>query len=210
MIRYLLVLLALLTPLNAHATEYEVTSIDGTFHIKTERYAEITGSIAEPSAFIFGRQMIETLQYEGDRLIVINSDGGYLDSSESILQLIDNEKRADHRIVCVVDHEASSMAFNILSRCDVRAATPKSHLMFHPIARGILLETDEVRLTPKYLRLKADELEREDSPYKRLNMKLLNLSLKDYEMYADQNHTWTADALIKRGYLNYLVTIKKH
>lgn len=61
-------------------------------------------------------------------LLHVNSVGGEVRAGYLIAKMIEE---APVPVVCLVDMEASSMAFYILQSCDVRMMTKRSHLMMH-------------------------------------------------------------------------------
>jgi len=65
--------------------------------------------------------------------IVINSQGGHVETGFQIMHLMDEAKKRGYRFVCLVEDYAISMAFTIFANCDERYAAPYSILMFHQV-----------------------------------------------------------------------------
>lgn len=64
-------------------------------------------------------------------VIDIDSGGGEFDAGFAIVKAIE---ASTIPIICVVDGEASSMAFYILQSCDTRVMTSRSTLMWHSVS----------------------------------------------------------------------------
>lgn len=182
--------------------------ITGTKVLTTAKVVVISGDIQRGSKLEYERQMFNTLALPGHRLIIIKSTGGYSSEGQGIIDLMAYEQTYGVKMICVADETAYSMAFNILSRCDVRFATPNTTLVFHSVA-FVSLDGRGERLTPARLRKVADDLEKDDNVFKAVNMKALHMTNKDYDMYSANDHEWTVDALIKRKYLHGVVLLKK-
>lgn len=174
-------------------------------HFNSEKFVRIVGLIKDNyTAALVGEQIIKTTMLPGDRIVVINSPGGSVSEGDEIVQMLEQEKAANgNKIVCVVDGIAMSMGFNILSHCDVRYATERSLLLFHP---QFVIELSG-QLNPVNLRKIADELELRDRPYKEANMKALHMGEKEYDINANKETVWHASTLLKRGFLKELVKI---
>jgi ATP-dependent protease ClpP protease subunit len=108
-------------------------------------------------------------------------------------------------MICVAEENAHSMAFNILTACDVRLATDDAHFIVHKIA--ISGFSPDVRITAKLLKSIADDLEHMDEPFRQSNSKAMHMSLEDYDRFADEQHCWSAPLLYLTGYLNGIATI---
>ncbi len=169
-----------------------------------ERVAHIKGLIHMGSGFAFFAQLIQQKEIKGPQLILINSEGGEMLAGKSIIDQIEKMKGEGTEVTCLVIHEASSMAFNILTHCNKRFADKKALLLFHVISG-----TPWMRPTPKNLRDWADELERDDMPFREANAKALKMSYDTYDWHADHDSKWSAKTLLKRGYLDGIVEIKK-
>ncbi len=199
-------IIAMLLTLSSCATHaLTIKSITGRYDVKSNRVAHL-GDLEEGAFKLFRKNMMSSMQ-SGDRVIVINSIGGSVAEGDEILELILTEKKEGTRIVCVIDGVAHSMAFNILTRCDVRLATENSYATVHKIRiRKETIENAEA-LTAVALRAMAKELDEDDEPYRQANSKAMGLSLPDYDLFADQETQWRAPVLLKRGYLHDLVRI---
>ena len=151
-------------------------------------------------------QLRATRTLPGDRIVLIDSFGGSVSSGLRIIDLLEKERSATVHLVCIVDGEADSMAFNLLSHCDVRLATPRSHFVVHKVAAGGLDEHE--RGTAKNLRKMADEIDRIDERFRQLNARMMHLSLSDYDRFADAERNWTARELLQIGYLTGYANLK--
>jgi ATP-dependent protease ClpP protease subunit len=161
-----------------------------------------------PGAHIgkFAEQADLTSSLPGPRLIIINSPGGLVELGGAFIQAMESERQAlGTRFICVIDGHADSMAFNILTHCDERYATFKSSALVHKI---FFQSWPGGKVSAKNLRLLADELDAADAQYRQGNADAMHLTLKDYDLFADQEHTWTARSLVERGYLKGIVTIE--
>lgn len=185
------------------ATAYGVMGID----LSTDKVAHIQGLITTASDLAFELEMLSTFDMLGDRLILINSPGGQVDAGVRMIRLIELEKSQGVRVVCIVTGEASSMAFNILTHCDVRLATQRSYAVVHKIAVGML--PPDHRITAAFLRHVADYMDELDEPFREANARAMHLSLKYYDIMADNETAWSADTLLRIGYLDGIVTFSE-
>lgn len=203
MIKYLVVLVALLASQNAHGIT--ITGRNPKVEIRSERVAHLDGAVGPRLVANFEKEMIETAGRPGDRIILINSPGGLVDSGKRLIAMIEAEKKLGVRVVCVVTRSAMSMAFNFLTRCDVRLAVPKAVLLFHRIAVELPCETD--RFTSKVLRDLADGLDRDDQEFREANSKALGMSLADYDLFTNHETYWRAETLLAKRYLHGIVLV---
>lgn len=190
------------------ATAVRVVSPEVKVNINTDKVARIQGPIRYMSVGPFAMDLIQTAATPGDRIIVIDSIGGDVIAGQRIIKLMSVEQQAGTKMICVVTGNAISMAFNILTHCDVRLAAAKAKFMAHVVAAG-QLTCENPRCTPERLRQIATELQDVDEPFRQANAKALGLTVKEYDVYASQEHTWTVDALLKRKYLHGVALISK-
>lgn len=174
--------------------------------ITTTKIARIFGTINEKSFDTFKNDMESTASISGDRLILIKSHGGLVHIGEAMLAMIRKEQKENVKIICFAIRNSDSMAFNILSNCDVRLMAPGTTSLVHKIARVYL---DDVRLTAKNLKKIAEELETGDEPYRQTNAKAMHLTVEEYDKYADKETYWTATTLLKMRYLHGLAFVIK-
>lgn len=194
--KYLIVLAFLIVP--GFCNAYEVNS--KSLHLVPDKVSHLTGTVDEKMVKNYYQETLRTLTIPGDRVIIIDSLGGRLDSGQIIIDMIEAEKAHGVHMVCVVEHEATSMAFNILTHCDVRLAHSYSRFLVHHAALGGW--NDYERPTAKNLRKAANMLDRENQPYRDANCTAMHLTLKEYDDAADEEKTWTAQELAKIGYLD--------
>jgi ATP-dependent protease ClpP protease subunit len=195
----------LLLPEIAHAVHVKSDYIE----LTTSKVVYLYGDVSADSAKSFERQQLATLALKGDRVIVIDSPGGEVDAGQRMISDMDAERANGVKMICVVEARAHSMAFNLLTHCDVRLAADGSLLLFHKIARVYSACTLDLRGTPKRLRKDADDLEKADEPFRQANAKALAMSLRDYDAYADKDTLWRATTLVARGYLQGIATLEK-
>jgi len=175
-------------------------------NIKTAKTAALIGPIYPPAAMSFLKEMLMTMKIPGDRVIIIDSPGGVVEIGEKIVQAMEIEKSMGVREICVVRGRADSMAFNILSHCDVRLATPGSALMFHDVFFE-QLDCQKIKCNPSNLREAADELDRVNLPFRLVNAKSLGMTLKEYDIYSRNEMEWDVKALLDRHYLHGVATV---
>jgi ATP-dependent protease ClpP protease subunit len=203
MIKTILLLALLMAP---RALALTIKSTSGKFDYKLARVAKIEGEIKKDSGHEFIESMIRTIA-PGDRVILINSGGGLVDEGRVMIDTVRMERAFGTRIVCVVTKQASSMAFNFLTNCDVRLAVKKAHFLVHKVSFRMLDEKEQGRLTAKRLRQIAKQADEIDEPYRQANAKAMKLSLPEYDLMADQETIWNVDHLLTRGYLTDTVEI---
>lgn len=197
MLKYLALLLLLL-PKQAQAAH--IVSKEAFLDINTDRVTHVTGYIDEKSLFTFEKEFFETLHSVGPRLVIINSPGGDVGVGLQMVQLLEVEKAAGIKLICVVEDMASSMAFNLLTHCDVRLAKRHAHMVVHKIAVGGL-GGPFIRLTARKLREIARNLDLADEQFRVENARAMHLSLADYDLFANAERNWSAAKLLKMGYL---------
>lgn len=202
LIKVLGFVLGMLVCANAHGDGTHIETIDGNIAITTFKVAHITGSIDEKSAENFAFEMDLSEGLAGDRVILIDSIGGYSMWGQKMIERLQQEKDMGVRVICAVTKGAYSMAFNILTHCSVRLAYPKSTLMFHKLEREFPVSQ---RHTAELLREFANELDRDDAPYMKANRQALHMSRKDYELFCRNNRQWKGKKLFKMGYLHGLL-----
>lgn len=189
----------------ADATPIHVVSKQADIDITSKKVIHLFGEITRDSIrqALIEKTLTETLS--GDRVVLIYSGGGSLEAGQRLIDALMSEKKSGVRIVCVAIDAAHSMAFNILSFCDIRLATRRTHMVVHKAA----IEELGFRRTARNLRSEADSIDRADEPYAVQNSKMMRLSRKEYDKYADQETNWTAEMLLARGYLNGLASVTK-
>jgi ATP-dependent protease ClpP protease subunit len=207
MTNFIAAVLALLTMQNAAWGQVmHIQSNQAHVNLYTSKIAHLEGMVDDKMLAVFKAEVLADSWIPGDQVIIINSLGGYLDSGEEIIKIMKTEKAKGIRLVCAVEGEATSMAFNILTNCDVRLATKESRFLVHKAAIGGW--PTEIRGTAKNLREAANELDRYDEPYAEANRKAMHLSRKEYDDNADEERTWFAPKLLEMGYLQGIVKIK--
>lgn len=201
-----LIVLALNT-CSAHALH--VSSPQAHIDIDTQKVIYIEGDINQAQVFKVAEQGVKTLMLPGDTVVMINSRGGDFVSGDAIINMLLTESiQANNRFICVVQHEADSMAFNILSFCNVRLSLPKAHMTVHKLAYVIdAKHAAQERLTAINLRKMADDLDLSDQPYRVNNALAMGISLKDYDLFADNETCWRAETLLKMGYFHGIAVV---
>lgn len=200
MIKYIISLLFIAMSISTAYAERVLSNV-ADIDLDTKKVIHINGSIDRTVVRSVATEGMNTQAIPGDRLVIISSRGGEVSAGKVILSMLLNEKK-DHpgmRLICVADQEVDSMAFNILSFCDVRLATEETKFVAHKVRDYY---KGEIILTAKEMREKADEMDRLDEPYRQQNAKAMHLKLKDYDKYADDEKEWSVDELVKLKYLS--------
>lgn len=203
---HFLTILSILFAFTPSAHAVHVASKSADIDITTSKTAHVIGVIDAASAFVFGAELAITTGLSGPRVIIIDSPGGYVDAGASILDMMRKEQAAGVKQICVVKGMAASMAFNILSACDIRLAADDARMLFHKIAIGQL--EPGMRGTAKTLREIANYLDKEDEPYCALNSKALNFPRSVYDRLADMDTWWSPKELLDLKYLQGIVLFK--
>lgn len=185
-----------------------VVSKEAGIDIKTTKVAHLVGEVHNGLAASFLQEILITSGIPGDRVILIDSPGGLVTAGDTMIEAIEIEKSRGIRQICVVESIAYSMAFNFLSHCDVRLALPKAKLMAHKIALGGI-DCITQRCTAIRLQELVDDMRRDDLPYRKYNADAMHLTLKEYDIYADNDHIWSVDALRKLKYLHGVAAVQK-
>lgn len=189
-----------------YCTELHAVTIvtDAGRRIETNKVAHIERQFDSQLYKKFTNEMAMTKSIPGPRVILINSPGGIVELGSKMIKLIQAEKDAGVEVVCVVENTAHSMAFNTLTQCTTRLSTPNAMMLVHKIY-GYDMGTPNA----KNLRKMADELDKDDEPFRQANSKAMGLSLEDYDSYADKETTWSAKTLLKKHYLHDFCRIQK-
>jgi ATP-dependent protease ClpP protease subunit len=156
----------------------------------------------------FDKEMSDTLTLPGARIILINSPGGSIEVGKMMLKLLKAEQSRGVKEICVVEHAAHSMAFNFLSFCDVRLAVKGSFSVVHKVAIDGGIDDLPGRHTAAWFRKVADDMDQMDEEYRQKNSKVMHMSLKDYDMFADNETPWSATTLLLMGYFQGFAVIK--
>jgi ATP-dependent protease ClpP protease subunit len=168
--------------------------------IKTDKVTRITAPIQQGDFKRYSASVAQTVMLPGERVIILNSPGGDVTEGQKIINLLELERAMGVRMICIVDRNAHSMAFNILTHCDVRMATEGAGMVVHK-CRTFVFGIARA----KELRRLADAMDKVDEPYRRANSKAMKLTLKEYDKYADAETNWKAVTLLARGYLHGLL-----
>lgn len=205
-----LVLIVLLTsPVQAsskkHTDFVSIKSNEANIFLSTNKIARAHGEVDKELYLSFKEEMENTKNIDGDRLILIDSPGGRIDYGDKMIELLEQEKLNGVRIVCYVEKSAHSMAFNLLTHCDVRLMNKLSLALVHKIAFSEL--EDSERLTAVRLRKLAAYLDKADEKYRTLNSIAMDLTTEEYDYYADRETYWTPESLYKRKYLQGFATL---
>ena len=127
-----------------------VVSADAGVDIDTHKVLRLDGEVGPNMLMRTIVTMTLTEHIPGPRIIVINSPGGYVDAGLEIIKRIEAEQAKGVPQVCVVEH-AASMAFDILTHCDIRVAVPEATAMAHVVAR-VNIDCARTRCIPSWLR----------------------------------------------------------
>ena len=181
-----------------------VVSPQAHIDIRTEKVTHIQGWMEDSAIPSFVAEQLAFLNYPGDRVVVINSGGGIIDTGYQMLANIWAEQGLGAKVICVVTKHASSMAFNLLGYCDVKLATKNSQFLVHKVECQFYVGQ---RQTAKAHRELAAIAEKVDEPFRQRNSRLMHLTLPKYDKYADDETVWTAEQLLNMHYLDGLATV---
>ncbi len=209
MIKNLLLLLLLSIARNAYAVH--VYSEPAGVDINTTKVVHLASEINGISLRRFEEEWFQTMSIKGDRVILINSHGGNLDMGKAMISLMDTDRALGVKIICLVTSRANSMAFNLLTHCDIRLADRDALMIFHKIARTYPCPSNYIgpRLTADQLRREARDLDLDDAPIDRANAAALHMTMKQYNAHAEQETIWQPPALIRMGYLHGFGKVEK-
>lgn len=199
------ILLIFLSPVSAQALH--VRSVEAGIDLTTDKVAHLYDRVDETSAARYTEEIAATTNLPGPRITLINSPGGFQESGDPLIQLMEAEKKRGVKQVCVVMGGASSMAFNFLTHCDVRLAVREARFLVHKVYYSEL--PPGMKFTAANLRYVAKELETVDEPYRQANAKAMHMSLPDYDRAADLETDWTTAQLRAMRYLDGIVKISQ-
>jgi hypothetical protein len=123
--------------------------------------------------------------------IILNSQGGGVVTGMQFIQLMNRAKARGITIHCVVDNQAMSMAFGILSQCSKRYAFRSSLLLWHRV-RQMAAFMEITRHKGKVWEYQIGIL---DDYLDYLIFKTLDISLQDYTFSSDNNIVHTGYSL---------------
>ena len=200
-LRLLLLICAFLVPAQSAAEQLRVPALH--LDLNTQKVSHLLGEITQKSANQFLFEQASTSFYAGDRLVLIDSPGGDVDAGKKIMDSLVKEQEHGTKLVCLVFGTAASMAFNILSHCDVRVSTKQATFLFHHCALSDF--PVNVRMTSQHLKEISDEMERIDEQFCAVNSKALHLSRALYEKLANSESYWSPRELLSRKYLDAVI-----
>lgn len=172
-----------------------VVSRGANIDLITNKTITIVGEIDDAMVASVSVQAMLTRSLPGPTLVIISSAGGSVDSGKRIIDIIAKIGKT----ICVSNQFAHSMAFNIMTSCTVRLATPGTRMVAHKIS--IMPNLEETRLTARAMREAATELDKTDAYWDRKNAAALHLDLPSYNNFAERDYPWTVSELLVRGYL---------
>lgn len=180
---------------------------DGISRLESNKIVTIVGVIDDAMTESVRIQLLATANIPGARVVLIRSPGGSIDEGHKIIKMLEDERARTHqKIMCVAIKDAHSMAFSILTHCDVRMATADSTMVVHKVALG---GDPGIRMSAKNMRQMADEMDKDDEPMIEENRAAMHLSRKDYDKYADVERRWTAKELLAMHYLSLIVRVSE-
>lgn len=208
MIKRLLTLALLLVSTQTQAAR--VYNENGTIDVTTQKVTYIDRYFDPALAFTFAIDTQMSLYYPGPRIIVIDSLGGIEQIGSQLINVMELEKIAGVQQICVVIGNAASMAFNLLTHCDVRLGVQGSLYLYHPIAH-IITDSKYLgkRLTARTLREAARDLDALDMQYNIPNRLALHMTKKEFNYYLHKDKWWTLKQMIDYGYIKSLVKFNK-
>ena len=202
--RFLVLLAAFLFSISANA--YHLVSKKANIDLTTDKVIRLVGMVGPETEIAFIAQKLATDMISGPRVILIDSPGGYVDACQRMIDVLESERAAGTQVICVVTQQASSMAFNLLTHCDVRLSVAKTSMVVHKIAIGGLPMF--MRGTSKNLRQIADDMDEMDEKYCVANAAAMHLNRLDYDKFADLESNWTPEELLVRGYMHDIITLE--
>lgn len=170
----------------------------------SHRVVHINGDINYTSGLQITKEMMADSYEPGPVLVFIDSNGGFTEVGKQIILLMEAMKSQGDTFICMVTGGAHSMAFNILTHCDIRTAVKTAKFLVHK-TRFTLYAGRYV--TAKQLMTDAKVLLDDDQFFDGPNAEAMKLSRKEFDKYADKETQWSAKVLLKRGYLNGYLTI---
>lgn len=132
-----------------------------------------------------------------DVIVIIKSPGGEVEVGEKIYSSVRNHA-GKHKLKCLVVDSAASAAFNFLSRCDSRFATPGSKLLMHDVYWS--LDAGIFHLAD--LRKLIADLAPDVAKFRAINARALRLSAAEIKYLSDLGDIeFSVSALLTNGYL---------
>lgn len=190
----------LLLPWSFNASAITVKSDTAHVDITTAKVSHLVGMVDDEMEAKFMVSIYETSGIAGDRVILIDSPGGSVPAGAQIIRRMEQEKASGVRMICVVVGNAHSMAFNILTHCNVRLAIAGSRFLVHKIQSQI-----EMVLTAVQLRQIADGLDAADAIFRRQNSEAMHISGMVYDVFADKETVWTDEEMYNHKYLQGII-----
>lgn len=200
--RLLLILFAVAHPTTAYAGLVHIANAQAGVDIRTDKVIHILGEIEQPMQQRFRDEMASLSRTPGDVIILINSPGGDADIGLDMIDQIKSEQAKGRKFICVAIENAHSMAFNLLTHCDVRLATSNTTFLMHKVRQRV---SKDVNYTALMFKHEMEELQKTDAKFDGPNMKALGLSEHDYNLYADEETVWLAQTLLAKHYLQGFV-----
>jgi ATP-dependent protease ClpP protease subunit len=92
--------------------------------------AIIIGKIDRDGSSILKQKFVEFSKADKNVIVLIDSPGGDM---EDVWGIVDFIRLMSNKVIGIVIGRCSSAAFYILQACDIRLATPNSHILVHHI-----------------------------------------------------------------------------
>lgn len=192
--------LILLAFISQPALGIHVSSKRAGVDFDTDKIAKVFGYIDYIAADRYEFDVNRTQFIPGPRIVLINSPGGSVEAGNVMIDIMEQERAMGVRQVCIVLDHASSMAFNLLTHCDIRLSVANAHMTVHKVEGW-----DGQRHTAANMRKVLIDLERIDEPFRQANSRAMHLTLRQYDRYADQETEWSPAKLLKMHYLDDIV-----
>lgn len=163
----------------------------------------LAGEITPVTAISFAMNLEVRRPPIDDVKVLINSPGGRTDAGDKMLVALRRYAR-DKKLICYGTGTVASMAFNIMSQCDVRIGAAHTEFMMHDPYRSYDVKGQE-SFTRTYKQMKEDlaDLAGDVMRYREINRKALGLTKKQIDIISDKgDKEYTSQELLANGWLN--------
>lgn len=188
-------------------TEVYISAPDAGIAGEFKKVARLQGDVDGLSQLMFGLDMARTRGIPGDRVVLIDSNGGDVYVGNYMIDLLKEEQKVTGgRVVCVCMTRCHSMAFNLLTTCDVRlSSSPASDYLIHQVA--VAPYSVQERLTWKKSKALSDEIRKVEEPIKMRNSQALGMTPEEYELKTETDWYAPVQELLARKYLHGLAKV---
>jgi ATP-dependent protease ClpP protease subunit len=138
-----------------------------------------------------GKEMLNISKDEREITLLINSQGGQVNTGLMFIDMMEIVKARGTKIRCVVPNLAASMAFHILAHCDSRYTLPSAILLWHPAKQSCLM----CAMSAEDMIYSGTQLQLIEQPQNEYLIKAMNVPEEFFYFHYEHETLWAAYVL---------------